>query len=56
MGIFDTLGKRDAPTGQQRASYDAMMQDVVTGEVLDFFDRVRLGQTPCPPARQGKDL
>ena len=30
--------------------------DAMCAEVLDFLDRVRLGQLPCPPERQGVDL
>lgn len=30
--------------------------DAMCGEVLDFFDRVRIGQTPCPPPLRGVDL
>lgn len=30
--------------------------DAMCGEILDFFDRVRLGGVPCPPERQGVDL
>lgn len=29
--------------------------EAICGEVLDFMDRVRLGQTPCPPELQGFD-
>ena len=34
----------------------AFKDDAMCGEILDFLDRVRLGQTPCPPERQGIDL
>ncbi|MBE6909984.1 MAG: alpha/beta hydrolase [Ruminococcaceae bacterium] len=30
--------------------------DAMSTEVLDFFDRVRLGQLPCPPECQNRDL
>lgn len=34
----------------------AFKDDAMCAEILDFFDRVRLGQTPCPPERRGIDL
>ena len=30
-------------------------EEPICGEILDFLDRVRSGQVPCPPERQGID-